>query len=54
MWYTKDLRQVVRELRTNEIMGLTEEEAQKRLEQYGLNNLKEKKKEKLFIKTQVM
>ena len=50
MWYTKDLRQVVRELRTNEIMGLTEEEAQKRLEQYGLNNLKEKKKEKLFIK----
>ena len=50
MWYTKDLRQVVRELRTNEIMGLTEEEAKKRLEQYGLNNLKEKKKEKLFIK----
>ena len=50
MWYTKDLGQVLRELRTNEIMGLTEEEAKKRLEQYGPNNLKEKKKESLFVK----
>lgn len=50
MWHTKDLSQVFRELKTNEKMGLTEEEAVKRLEIYGVNNLKEKKKESLFVK----
>lgn len=50
MWYTKELNQVLRELKTNKQMGLSEDEAQKRLEQYGPNNLKEKKKESLFIK----
>ena len=50
MWYTKDLRQIFKELKSNEKAGLTEEEAAKRLEQYGPNNLKEKKKESLFVK----
>lgn len=50
MWYTKDLEQVFRELRTNKNNGLTEEEAEKRLAKYGDNNLKEKKKESLFVK----
>ena len=50
MWYTKDLNQVLNELKTNTKIGLSGEEAQKRLDQYGHNNLKEKKKESLLIK----
>ena len=50
MWHTKAINQIIRELKTNEIMGLTQEEAEKRLKEYGKNNLKEKKKESLFIK----
>lgn len=49
MWYTKELNQVFNELNTRQ-GGLTEDEANKRLEKYGANNLKEKKKESLFIK----
>ena len=49
MWYTKELNQVFNELNTRQ-GGLTEDEASKRLEKYGANNLKEKKKESLFIK----
>ena len=49
MWYTKELNRVFNELNTRK-SGLTEEEASKRLEKYGANNLKEKKKESLFIK----
>ena len=50
MWYTKDIKQIFKELRTNEKYGLSEEEAENRLNQYGYNNLKEKKKESFFIK----
>ena len=50
MWHTKALNQVIRELKTNVITGLTQEEAEKRLKEYGNNNLKEKKKESIFIK----
>ena len=50
MWHTKDSRQVLKELRTNERIGLNQDEVVARLEQYGKNELKEKKKEKLFIK----
>jgi len=49
MWYTKELNQIFNELNTRQ-GGLTEDEANKRLEKYGANNLKEKKKESLFIK----
>lgn len=50
MWHTKDSRQVLKELKTNERIGLNQDEVVARLEQYGKNELKEKKKEKLFIK----
>lgn len=50
MWHTKELGQVIKDLKTNRQMGLSQEEAEKRLEQYGVNKLKEKKKENLFIK----
>ena len=50
MWHTKAINQVLFELGTNVKTGLTKEEAEKRLKQYGPNNLKEKKKESLFIK----
>ena len=50
MWHTKAINQVIRELKTNVITGLTQEEAEKRLKEYGNNNLKEKKKESIFIK----
>ena len=50
MWHTKAINQIIRELKTNEISGLTQEEAEKRLKEYGNNNLKEKKKESLLIK----
>ncbi len=49
MWYTKELNRIFNELNTKK-GGLTEEDASKRLEKYGANNLKEKKKENLFIK----
>ena len=50
MWHTKAINQVLFELGTNVKTGLTKEEAEKRLKEYGPNNLKEKKKESLFIK----
>ena len=49
MWYTKELSEIFKEFNTRK-SGLTEDEANKRLEMYGENNLKEKKKEGLFIK----
>ena len=49
MWYTKELNQIFNELNARQ-GGLTEDEASKRLGKYGANNLKEKKKESLFIK----
>lgn len=50
MWYTKDLETITKELRTNVQRGLNEEEANRRIEKYGKNRLKEKKKESMFIR----
>lgn len=50
MWHTEELSQVLKKLKTNEKLGLKEDEAKSRLETYGENKLKEKKKESLFIK----
>lgn len=50
MWHTEELSQVLKKLKTNEKLGLKADEAKSRLETYGENKLKEKKKESLFIK----
>ena len=50
MWETKDINEIQRELKTNLDKGLTKEEVASRLKQYGKNELKDKKKESLFIK----
>lgn len=45
---TKTVEEVEKKLETNIIDGLTEEEAQKRLNEYGPNKLMERKKETVF------
>ena len=50
MWYTKDCGEAEKILKTDIEGGLTEEEAKKRLEKYGKNALKDKKKENILIK----
>jgi Ca2+-transporting ATPase len=48
IWHQKDITSVVEELQTS-ILGLSLEEAQNRLDQYGPNELKEKKKKTPFM-----
>ena len=50
MWGTLDLKEIQRKLKTNINIGLTEQEVEKRREQYGKNKLEEGKKQGLFIK----
>lgn len=50
MWHSSSVEEVSKKLKTNINIGLSEEEAQKRFERYGTNNLKEKKKESIFVK----
>lgn len=50
MWHSSSVEEVSKKLKTNINIGLSEEEAQKRFERYGPNNLKEKKKESTFVK----
>ena len=47
-YYNKKVEELYKELNTN-ISGLTEEEASKRLEEYGENKLAERKKKSNFI-----
>jgi len=49
MWFSKTQDQVLIELNVSQKQGLTSEEAQKRLEQYGENKLKGKPKKSLFV-----
>ena len=49
-WFNKTVDEVESTLKTNAENGLTAEEAQKRQEEYGLNELKAKKKKSLFVK----
>ena len=46
-WYQKESEEALRELHSGKD-GLTDEEVSKRREQYGFNELKEKKKESVF------
>ena len=48
IWHQKEITSVVEELQTS-FLGLSLEEAQKRLEQYGSNELTEKKKKTPFM-----
>lgn len=50
MWHTKNIDEVRRNLKTNLNLGLTFEEAKKRLQENGLNKLDEKKKEGIIIR----
>jgi len=48
-WHLMEFEPVLRELKTNPQQGLTPEEAGKRLQEYGYNELKEEKKASPFI-----
>lgn len=48
MWFTKSQNDVLKELGVDPTTGLSDDEAKKRLEQYGLNKLKGKPKKSLF------
>lgn len=50
MWHSSSVEEVAKNLKTNINIGLPDDEAQKRFERYGPNNLKEKKKESIFVK----
>ena len=50
MWHSSSVEEVSKNLKTNVNIGLSEDEAQKRFERYGPNNLK-KKKRKVYLLT---
>ena len=50
MWHSSSVEEIAKNLKTNINIGLSDDEAQKRFERYGPNNLKEKKKESIFVK----
>ena len=49
-WYNKTSKYITKKLETNIVLGLTEQDIQKRREKYGLNEIKEEKKTPLLIK----
>lgn len=50
MWEAKEVKRVEEEFGTNQEYGITQEEAKKRIENYGKNKLADKKKENIFIR----
>ena len=50
MWHEKSKYEIERELGTNINYGLTSKEVERRKKIYGLNKLKEKKKENIFLR----
>ncbi|UCB47178.1 MAG: ATPase, partial [Spirochaetota bacterium] len=48
MWHTKSADSILKELESDAATGLTEDVARKRIQQYGLNRLVEKKKKSLL------
>lgn len=49
-WFHKSVEETKRQLETDEIKGLTEEQVLEKRKKYGSNELKEKKKKSLFVK----
>ena len=49
-WFNKTVKEVEEELSTNIDKGLNTEEVNKRIAEYGLNELKAEKKKSLFVK----
>lgn len=47
-WWQLEVQDVAKKLETNSKNGISNQEAKKRLEKYGLNELKEKKKKSIF------
>ena len=50
MWHTLEKKEVLYKLDTNEITGLREKTANSRKQKYGINKLKDKPKESMFIR----
>ena len=48
MWYSKNSDEIIKELSSNEVNGLSSNEAKSRLEKNGLNKLQGKKKKSMF------
>lgn len=48
MWFVKSQEEILRELNVDPKIGLSKEEAKKRLEQYGMNKLKSKPKKSIL------
>ena len=49
-WYNKTIKEIEKELSTNIEKGLDQDEINKRIAKYGLNELKREKKKSIFIK----
>ena len=49
-WFNKEISEIEKELKTNIKDGLTEEDVKQKYEEYGMNELKQKKKKSLFVK----
>lgn len=49
MWFSKNSKEVITELNSDPMNGLTSEEVKLRTEKYGLNKLAEKKQKSLFM-----
>jgi len=49
MWFSKSINEVHKELNVDPLLGLSEEDAKVRLDKYGPNKLKGKKKKSVFL-----
>ena len=50
MYYNKEISEVLNELQTNQVNGLTKQQVKEKQEKYGLNELKKTKKQSPFIR----
>ena len=50
LWFTKTPAETLTELETDQVKGLTDQQAEERLEKYGPNALEGGKKESLIVR----